>query len=169
MRTLADYLPTSHITWLEECDKTQALRNLLGLMGSSRAVKDPAALEKAILSREVMMSTGVGYGVAVPHARIPAVDDYVLALGISEEGVPYGPVIDDKPVRLIVMIAGPEESRNGYLKLLSTLMRFIKSEKGKILSSTSADEIRRFAARYAMELGSGRAGMGTASGDPMTP
>jgi len=151
-RTLADFLPESHITWLEEREKVPALRSMLGLLRNSRAVTDPSALENAILSREVMMSTGVGYGVAVPHARIPTVDEFVLALGISAEGVAYSPVIDDKPVRLIVMIAGPDNSRNGYLKLLSTLMRFIKSEKGKILSSTSTEEIRRFAARYAMEL-----------------
>ena len=77
---------------------------------------------------------------------------FVLALGVSEDGISYSTLIDDKPVRLIVMIAGPLSSKAGYLKLLSTLMRFIKSEKGKILSSQSAAEIRRFASRYALDL-----------------
>jgi len=151
MGTLADYLPPEHITWLETRDKIQALRILLDLLASSRAVKDPKALERAILSREVLMSTGVGYGIAVPHARIPAVEDFVLALGISEEGIPYSSVMDDRPVRLIIMIAGPDSTQDGYLKLLSNVMRFIKSEKGKILCSRSSDEISRFAGRYPMD------------------
>ena len=152
MGTLADFLPPEHITWLEDTQKTPALRTLLGLIGKSKAVKDPSALEQAILSREVTMSTGMGYGIAVPHARIPTVEKFVLSLGISEQGIAYNSPIDDKPVRLIMMIAGPNRSQEGYLKLLSTLMRFIKSEKGKILSSSSAEEIHRFARNYSMEF-----------------
>jgi mannitol/fructose-specific phosphotransferase system IIA component (Ntr-type) len=150
--SLADLLPPERVTWLEEVEKDEALRTLLGLISNTRAVADPAELERAILGREVLMSTGVGYGVAVPHAKIPTVRSFVLAMGISATGIPYRSLVDDQPVRLIVMIASPDSAQEGYLKVLSTLMKFIKSEKGKILTSGSAAEISRFASAYPLEI-----------------
>lgn len=158
MPTLADFLPPHHITWLNAESKEPALRELLAVLSTSRAVKDPSALQTAIFGREVLMSTGVGYGVAIPHAKIPTVESWVLALGISSAGIPYKPVIDDDPVRLIVMIAGPDSQPERYLKLLSTLMKFLKSEKGKILSSFSAEEVSRLARGYSFELASASSG-----------
>ncbi|HMS17583.1 MAG TPA: PTS sugar transporter subunit IIA [Planctomycetota bacterium] len=150
--SLADLLPHSHVIWLETHSKNEALGQLLGTLSTSRFVRDADALRHAIFSREVLMSTGVGYGVAVPHAKIPAVDSFVLAVGIARDGIQYGSEIDDDPVRLIVMIAGPDRDQEGYLKLLSTLMKFLKSEKGKILSSTSSEEVQRLGRSYVFEL-----------------
>lgn len=152
MGSLADILPPDHITWLDVAAKDDALRRMLELLSGSQAVKDPAALRQAIFGREVLMSTGVGYGVAVPHAKIPTVDTFVVALGIAQDGIPYNAVLDDDPVRLIAMIAGPDQHPERYLKLLSTLMKFLKSEKGKILSSSSAEEVSRLARGYPLEL-----------------
>lgn len=153
MATLADYLSAEHVVWLESEDKSAALGRMLQLLSSSGFVRDPQSLQQAILSREVMMSTGVGYGIAIPHAKIPAVERFVLALGISAAGIPYGSLVDDQPVKLVCMIAGPEGRNAEYLKLLSTLMKFIKSEKGLILSATHPDEIRRFATSYEVPNG----------------
>jgi PTS system nitrogen regulatory IIA component len=153
MPTLADHLSPEHVVWLESEDKNAALSRLLQLLSSSRYVRDPQSLQQAILSREVMMSTGVGYGIAIPHAKIPTVERFILAIGISPAGIAYGSVVDDQPVKLICMIAGPESRNAEYLKLLSVLMKFIKSEKGLILSATQPDEVRRFAANYALPDG----------------
>jgi nitrogen PTS system EIIA component len=148
MATLADHLSAEHVIWLESEDKNAALSRLLQLVSSSRFVHDPQALQHAILSREVMMSTGVGYGIAIPHAKIPAVERFILAIGISTGGIAYGSLVDDQPVKLICMVAGPEGRNAEYLKLLSVLMKFIKSEKGLILSASHPEEVRRYAANY---------------------
>ena len=148
MATLADHLSPEHVLWLESEDKNAALARLLQALSSSRFVRDPQALQNAIFSREVMMSTGVGYGIAIPHAKIAAVDRFLLALAISPSGIAYGSLVDDQPVKLICMIAGPEGRNAEYLKLLSVLMKFIKSEKGLVLSASHPDEVRRFAATY---------------------
>jgi mannitol/fructose-specific phosphotransferase system IIA component (Ntr-type) len=150
MATLADHLSPEHVLWLESEDKTAALARLLQTLSGSKFVTDPPGLRNAILSREVMMSTGVGYGVAIPHARIQSVSEFILALGISPAGISYGSLVDDQPVKLVCMIAGPDGRNAEYLKLLSVLMKFIKSEKGLILSATHPDEVRRFAANYAI-------------------
>src|SRR5436190_6538210 len=148
MTTLADYLSAEHVVWLENEDKNGALVRLLQLLSTSGFVKDPQSLQQASLSREVMMSTGVGYGIAIPHAKVPTVERFVLALGISTAGISYGSLVDDDPVKLVCMIAGPEGHNAQYLKLLSVLMKFIKSEKGLILNATHPDEVCRFAASY---------------------
>lgn len=153
MATLADYLSPEHVVWLESEDKNAALGRLLQLLSNSGFVRDPQSLQQAILSREVMMSTGVGYGIAIPHAKVPTVERFVLALGISTAGIAYGSLVDDQPVKLVCMIVGPEGRNAEYLKLLSTLMKFIKSEKGLILSATHPDEVSRFAATYEVPNG----------------
>jgi PTS system nitrogen regulatory IIA component len=154
MATLADHLSPERVVWLESEDKNAALSRLLGLICSSGYVKDPKGLEQAILSREVMMSTGVGYGIAIPHAKVPSVERFLLALGIAPAGISYGSLVDDQPVKLICMIAGPEGHNAEYLKLLASLMKFIKSEKGLILNATQPEEVRRYAASYEVPNGS---------------
>ena len=148
MSTLADFISLDRVAWLPTCTKQEALQQMLGLVSASGAVKDIAALQQAILSREVMMSTGLGYGIALPHARIATVDNFVVAVGIAPDGIDWGGGLDDDPVRLVVMIAGPDQEQAGYLRLLSTLMKFIKSEKGKILSAAAVEEVVRRAERY---------------------
>jgi PTS system nitrogen regulatory IIA component len=152
MPDLADVILPGHIAWLETTSKEEALNQLLSLLSLSRAVKDPTALRQAVFAREVLMSTGVGYGVAIPHAKIPTVESFVVAIGIVPGGIAFGSTVDDDPVRLIVMIAGPARAQEGYLKLLSTLMRFIKSEKGRILSSTTAEDVAKLGRRYPLDL-----------------
>lgn len=151
MPSLAEFLAPEHVVWTKAKEKNAALRQILGLLSTSPHVKDPRSLEAAIFEREVMMSTGVGYGVAVPHAKIPAVDRFMLALGISDEGIPYASSVDDQPVRLVCMIAGPDSSQTTYLRLLSAVMKFMKSEKGRLLTARHPDEIIRAAQGYGFE------------------
>ena len=145
---LPDLLPVSRIMNLESQDKTAALQSLLDVLATTGAIKERVDVERAILSREVIMSTGVGYGIAVPHAKLGTVDHFALALGISEKGIPYSSLIDEKPVRLICMIVGPSGQEENYLRILSMVMRFLKSEKGKILSAWEPAGVQSFTGKY---------------------
>ena len=145
---LADLLPESRIVTLEGRDKTTAIQVLLDSLASTGAIKERVAMEKAILSREVLMSTGVGYGIAVPHAKLESVPDFALALGISSDGIAYSSLVDDQPVKLVCMIVGPSGHQDVYLRILSMVMRFLKSEKGKILSAYSVGEVHGFTEKY---------------------
>jgi mannitol/fructose-specific phosphotransferase system IIA component (Ntr-type) len=148
LATLDTQITEARVLWLPACTKEEALGQLVDAVCRSTAVRDKVALQQAILSREVMMSTGLGYGVALPHARIAAVERFVVAMGVVPEGIAWGGGMDDDPVRLVAMIAGPDHEQAGYLRLLSTLMKFIKSEKGRILAASTAEEVLRRAARY---------------------
>jgi mannitol/fructose-specific phosphotransferase system IIA component (Ntr-type) len=82
----------------------------------------------AVQEREAGWSTGVGFGVAIPHARSSAVGELTLVCGVSAEPVPYDS-IDGEPVRLFFLIVGPEASAGQHVKVLSRIARLVRREE----------------------------------------
>jgi PTS system nitrogen regulatory IIA component len=81
----------------------------------------------AVLEREAVLSTGIGFGVAIPHARCAGVRELSIIGGVSRAPVAYDG-IDGEPVRLFFMIVGPEESAGLHVKILSRIARLVRSE-----------------------------------------
>jgi mannitol/fructose-specific phosphotransferase system IIA component (Ntr-type) len=81
----------------------------------------------AVEEREAVLSTGIGFGVAIPHARSPAVKELTLVCGVSPVPVPYDS-IDGEPVRLFFLIVGPESSAGQHVKILSRIARLVRRE-----------------------------------------
>jgi PTS system nitrogen regulatory IIA component len=81
----------------------------------------------AVEEREAVLSTGIGFGVAIPHARSPAVSELTLVCGVSPVPVPYDS-IDGEPVRLFFLIVGPEASAGPHVKVLSRIARLVRRE-----------------------------------------
>lgn len=95
----------------------------------------------AVQEREAGWSTGVGFGVAIPHARSSAVSRLTLVCGVSPEPVPYDS-IDGEPVRLFFLIVGPEQSGGQHVKVLSRIARLVRREelRERLCRARSADE-----------------------------
>jgi len=72
-----------------------------------------------MLEREKIVSTGIGMGVAIPHAKLTSVEDFFIAIGILSKGVQWN-ALDGGPVRLIFMIGGPDDKQTAYLQILSS-------------------------------------------------
>ena len=102
----------------------------------------PSLIFDSVLQREQMGSTGVGDGVAIPHAKVPGLSSIVGAFGTSYKGISYD-TIDDKPVRLIFMLLVPERSGGLHLKALARIARLLKKEqfRDEILDLTDAESI----------------------------
>lgn len=81
----------------------------------------------AVEEREAVLSTGIGFGVAIPHARSSAVSELSVVCGVSPEPVPYDS-IDGEPVRLFFLIVGPEASAGQHVKILSRIARLVRRE-----------------------------------------
>jgi nitrogen PTS system EIIA component len=81
---------------------------------------------RALLDRERLGSTGVGEGVAIPHAKIAGLTQLVAAFGRSTSGVAFE-AIDNKPVYLVFMLLVPESSAGLHLKALARISRLLKS------------------------------------------
>jgi PTS system nitrogen regulatory IIA component len=95
----------------------------------------------AVLEREAVLSTGVGFGVAIPHARCAGVQELTVASGSAGAGVAYDG-IDGEPVRLFFMIVGPEEPAGLHVKLLSRIARLVRSEavRRELIEARTPDE-----------------------------
>ncbi len=128
MIPIADFLDPCRAVDLRSSTKRDALVEICRVLEGCAHVADPAAFEKAVLDREEAMSTGIGLGIAVPHAKIPSVKDFVLSLGRSKAGIEFHS-LDGRPVHLVVLIAGPEDRQARYLQLLAGVTLRLKREE----------------------------------------
>jgi mannitol/fructose-specific phosphotransferase system IIA component (Ntr-type) len=110
-------------------------RMLAGVAGAS-----PDAVLNAVMERESVQSTGIGFGVAIPHGRCGAVRELTMVAGVSAEPVPFD-AIDGEPVRLFFLIVGPESSAGLHVKILSRIARLVRrdSVRQQLLEATTAD------------------------------
>jgi PTS system nitrogen regulatory IIA component len=93
----------------------------------ARSGGEYAQVLEAIEERENVLSTGIGFGVAIPHARSSAVRELSVVCGVSPVPVPYDS-IDGDPVRLFFLIVGPEAAAGQHVKILSRIARLVRKE-----------------------------------------
>ena len=123
--------------------KEEALAKLTDLLFESGALSDKDAFLKDVLEREAVSTTGIGNGIAIPHGKSANVKETTVAIGRLENEVEWESV-DDKPVKLIVLLAVNEEDKTGvHVKLLSGMARKLAAEQicKRLLDAKDADEI----------------------------
>ena len=122
--------------------KLTALARLVRVLAKTKEVSKEKDLAKAINDRERILSTGIGQGIAIPHAKIASVSKFVAAVGVSRDGIPFDS-LDGKPANIIVMIAGPEGENTEYLRILSRFTGLLKPEENRkrIMASKNADQV----------------------------
>jgi mannitol/fructose-specific phosphotransferase system IIA component (Ntr-type) len=144
MNNLLSQLTEDRIVFLSASDKNQALEIMVDVLCRAAAVTDCASLRRAIFDRERILSTGIGLGVALPHAKIAEVRDFVVAMGIAQQAIEYG-ALDDRPVQIIVMIAGPTHRQSDYLKILAQVTLSLKNRglREALIACRTADDVLR--------------------------
>ncbi len=112
---------------LKAKDKKGALTELVQLMRKvHEGEKFPAAdIVEGVLQREKLGSTGLGGGVAVPHAKLEGVRNVIGAFGRSARGVDFS-AVDGEPVHLVFLILAPPAKNDAYLQALQKVMLAIK-------------------------------------------
>ncbi|MBN1347961.1 PTS sugar transporter subunit IIA [candidate division KSB1 bacterium] len=127
---------------LESDTKEDVIKEMVDLLNHAHKVSDTKGLLKSILDREKLMSTGVGDGVAIPHAKAEGIKELVAAFGITKHGIDFQS-IDEKPVRLIFLLVGPLNQPGPHLKALSRISRLIhKAEfRKQLIASSSPREV----------------------------
>ena len=126
---------------LRAADKEGVLRELVEMVGNGGLSDEVLA---AILERERQFPTGIGYGVAVPHGKTPALSALVVVAGTTPAPVPYE-TIDGEPVRLFFLLAGPESAAGAHVKALSRISRLVRQEpvRGRLLGARTPEEFYR--------------------------
>ena len=142
MIKLARYFNESTIVFLDATSRDEALQAMVSNLHEAKKISNPEGFYNAILEREKIVSTGIGMGVAIPHAKLQEYEDFFIAVGILQKGVEWN-ALDGTPVRLIFMIGGPDDKQTEYLQILSGLTVLLKDEnrRKKILTTNSKDAI----------------------------
>ena len=149
MIELAELLAPERCLLLEAEDKKTLLEQLAEVLSRSVPSLDCRELMEVLLAREAIMSTGIGLGIAVPHARLKSVERPILAVGVSGKGVSYES-LDDKPVHIVVMIVVPAESQKQYLRILARVTLLLKNSKlrSRLLEAKDPEEIYEIFSEY---------------------
>jgi mannitol/fructose-specific phosphotransferase system IIA component (Ntr-type) len=110
--------------------KQAVLEEMVGvLVGAGRIAKDSAAsVVKALMKREELGSTGIGKGVAVPHAKHESIAEPVAAFGRSSKGIEFA-ALDGQPVRLVFLLLSSKENSGQHLEALAGVARLVKDDQ----------------------------------------
>ncbi|MDY6935176.1 MAG: PTS sugar transporter subunit IIA [Spirochaetota bacterium] len=142
MKPIVKFTDQKYIKRIKSRDKYKAIAELAHVFSDSNICSNIDELIRALHEREEIMSTGIGFGIAIPHAKIKSVNEITFAIGISKHGIDFDS-IDKKPVHLLVLVAAGERQHKDYLKLLSNIMAKLKNQriKQRIINSNSNKEI----------------------------
>lgn len=127
---MRDYLKESlFLPDLKATTKEGVLEELLDLFVAEKYIKNKEIVLEMLKKRELMGSTSLGKGVAIPHGRTTATADVLIAFGHSEKGVDFG-AKDSEPVTLFFMIIAPHNDEGEvYLPILGSLVTMLKDTK----------------------------------------
>ena len=125
---IVDLLKKESIELKAKADsKAQAIDKLIALQAAGGAISDEEEYRQGILDREKQGTTAIGEGIAIPHAKSAAVRRPSLAAMTVPDGVDYE-APDNKPSRLLFMIAAPKDGGDVHLEVLSRLMTMLMDE-----------------------------------------
>ena len=147
MTALEKLLPPEHIVELKGADKASVLRELAFIAARAKGMPAPEVVLEAIKEREALLSTGIGVGIAIPHCKDKRVKDFSVALGRSARPVEYGSS-DGVPVRILAMIVAPDSRQDEYLRLLSRVTKFLRTEKDRMLELPNFKDIHEVVHTY---------------------
>ena len=117
---------------------------LIDLLKGHPAVNNLEDVRQAVFDREQVMSTGVGKGLGLPHAKTGAVNDTVAAFAVTQNPIDFG-AIDSKQVRLLFLLVGNEQAKSQHIKLLSRISRLMNRDafRDRLLQARTPEELLR--------------------------
>lgn len=151
--TLGDILtPEQIIPQLRASNRWEAIDELIGLLVQSGNLKpeQQAAVTAAVKKRETSMSTGIGFGIGIPHASTELVTEVVAAFGRSQAGVNFDS-LDNQPVHLVTLFLVPQGQFQKHLHTLAGIAKVLRKDEFTRELSNAADQtamhevIRRYA------------------------
>ncbi|CUA80819.1 PTS sugar transporter subunit IIA [Anoxybacillus suryakundensis] len=128
---------------LDGTTKDEIMEEMIGLIDGAGGLVDREQYKQALYDREREGSTGIGFGIAIPHGKSDAVKHPCLAFGMKHEGVDWDS-LDGEKVKLIFMIAVPEQyAGNEHLKILQLLARKLMDEtfREQILTVRKVEDV----------------------------
>jgi len=131
------------LLWHEPMEKEAAMRQLLAACcRENKRISEPAAWE-ALVERERQGSTYLGEDVALPHARLPGLEDAVVGLGVAAQGVREPST--GKSVRIVFLLLSPAQPPEVHVRLLSRISKLAQHHllRQELANTSTAEEAAR--------------------------
>ena len=147
---LSDLITTDNVeTHLPPAEKEALLESIVRDLDAKGLIADSGRVIKDVIERENVMSTGIGNGVAIPHAYTDGVDRLVAGFYRTDQGVDFS-ALDSKSVDLFFIILGPKESRRDHIKVLAKLSRLLNHEtfRADLRGAADAEAVMSVFARF---------------------
>jgi fructose PTS system EIIBC or EIIC component len=127
---------------LKSSDKKSAINQLIDLFENDERVKDIEKVRESVFAREMILSTGVGKGFALPHGKTSQVNDILAAFAKSSKPINYE-ALDNQPVQLLFLLVGKESMVSYHIKLISRISRMMNNDdfRKKLIEAGSSEEI----------------------------
>ena len=140
---ISNFLSTEFvIPELKGKTKEEVINELIDLFKEDERVNDLEKIRTSVLEREKIMSTGVGKGFAIPHAKTLAATDILVAFGKLPKAIDFE-ALDGKPVNLVFLLVGKENMVGPHIKLLSRISRMMNKDafREELANASTKEEI----------------------------
>ncbi len=125
-------------------DRNGVISEFAELLRSAGVIEDKDEIVRLLVDRETLGSTGVGDGVAIPHGKVPGLQEMIVSFGRSRKGVDFQSM-DGKPAHLFFLLLVPPNNPGEHLKMLARISRILKNPalREQLRSAQDGREIRQ--------------------------
>ena len=129
---------------LQATNKAEVIREFSALLARAGKVRDAEELAQVLLNRESQCSTGIGDGIAIPHAKSRVIGEMVIAFGRSARGVDFQS-LDGQPAHLFFVLVTPDDRPGDHLKTLARISRILRNTvlRQELMRSAARQEIQK--------------------------
>jgi len=122
--------------------KEEVLKELVGMLYEAKKIDDPEVVLADVLARENSMSTGMQYGIALPHAKTDGVSTLTVAVGLKKSGIDFDS-IDGEPSRIFILIVSPRKNAGPHMQFLAAVGAVLKDEtaRARLMEAQSVEDV----------------------------
>jgi len=128
---LSEIIPDGAVSEeLQETEKESVIKEMVDSLVAAGKIQESVSkkIVKALMDREELGSTGIGSGVAVPHAKHDAITDLVCAFGRSKKGINFD-ALDGEPVYVVFLLLSSKSASGAHLEALAFISRLVRDDK----------------------------------------
>jgi mannitol/fructose-specific phosphotransferase system IIA component (Ntr-type) len=129
---------------MKATERWPAIVELIDLLVSLGRIKgdDRDSILASLKQREETMSTGIGFGIAIPHASSDRIEQVIASFGRSSTGIEFD-ALDNAPVKFVVLFVVPKNQFQTHLRTLASIAKFLndRSTRDSLAGAKSAEEI----------------------------
>jgi len=143
---------------LDATDKTGAITELIDLLSNTGGLKNREVALEAVLKREAERTTGIGYGLAIPHGKSAGCQELVIAAGKPAEAIDFQS-LDGRPVTFVVLLVSPPDQTGPHIQALAKISRLMNMEefRASVDQAASSQELYNVISSFETDDASARA------------